>query len=168
LAPVVIDPLHAPGPEGASPYLIIFTACVRVLDMETEAGARQVLTAVRDTRASDADRMRLTTIILKSASDAARHILEDMMTTMEWKDEWVENYFKEIRELAIQRARERGLGRGLEEAKVEYLLKALDKRGLELTMEQRDRVSACTDIAQLDQWFDRALTAETTADIFAD
>lgn len=75
--------------------------------METEAGARQVLTAVRDTRASDADRMRLTTIILKSASDAARHILEDMMTTMEWKDEWVENYFKEIRELAVQRARER-------------------------------------------------------------
>jgi hypothetical protein len=42
---------------------------------------------------------------LESASDAARHSLEDMMTTMEWKDEWVENYFKEIRELAIQRAR---------------------------------------------------------------
>ena len=160
LRPVVIDPLHAPGLDNASPYLVIFAACVRVLDMETEAGARQVLTAIRDTPGSDADRKGLTTIILKSASDAARHILRDMMTMTEWKDDFIESY--------VNVGLEQGLEQGLELAKAEYLLKALDKRGLDLTMEQREQVSACTDVAQLDRWFDRALTVATTADVFKD
>lgn len=150
LWPVVIDPLHAPGLDNASPYLVIFAACVRVLDMETEVGARQVLAAIRDTRASDADRKGLTTIILKSASDAARQILRDMMTMTEWKDDFIESY----------------VNVGLEQAKAEYVLKALDKRGLDLTVEQRAQISACTDIAKLDRWFDRALTAATAADVF--
>jgi len=120
--------------------------------METEGGARQVLAAVRATHASDADRLRLTTIILKSASDAARQILRDMMTMTEWKDDFIESY----------------VSVGLEQAKAEYVLKALDKRGLDLTAAQREQVSACTDLAQLDRWFDRALTAATTADVFSD
>ena len=120
--------------------------------METEAGARQVLTAVRATHASDAERTALSTIILKSASDAARKILRKMMTMTEWKDDFIESY----------------VDVGREEAKAEYVLKALDKRGLDLTTEQRAQISACTDLAQLDQWFDRALTAATTADVFTD
>jgi hypothetical protein len=32
----------------------------------------------------------------------------------------------------------------------------------------RERLNAATDLAQLDRWFDRALTAATTAEIFAD
>ena len=147
MRPVVIDPLHAPGLDNASPYLVIFAACVGGLDLETEGGARQVLTAIRATRASDADRKQLTTIILKSASDAARQILRDMMTMTEWKSDFIESYVTV----------------GLEQAKAEYVLKTLDKRGLDLTMEQRHHVSACTDLAQLDQWFDRALTATTAA-----
>ena len=35
-----------------------------------------------------------------------------------------------------------------------------------MTAEQRELVSSCTDIAQLDEWFDSALTAETAAEIF--
>jgi hypothetical protein len=38
------------------------------LRLPSETGARQVLAAIRDTRASDADRKRLTTIILKSVA----------------------------------------------------------------------------------------------------
>ena len=37
-----------------------------------------------------------------------------------------------------------------------------------MTAAQREQVSACTDVAQLDQWFDRAVTAATTADVFKD
>jgi uncharacterized protein (DUF1778 family) len=62
------------------------------LDLETEAGARQVLAAIRDTHASDADRKQLTTLILKSASEAARQILRDMMTMTEWKDDFIESW----------------------------------------------------------------------------
>ena len=81
--PIVIDPSHTPDLAGASPYLIIFTACVRVLDLETESGARQVLAAVRDTGASDADRKRLATskhIVVGDRSLNARGFLNDIDT----------------------------------------------------------------------------------------
>ncbi len=37
-----------------------------------------------------------------------------------------------------------------------------------LSPEQRQRVSSTTDPAQLDLWFDRAITAGTAAEVFAD
>jgi hypothetical protein len=49
--PLVIDPLHAPAEEGASPYLTLFLACLPALNMETEDTARRVLAAIRDTGA---------------------------------------------------------------------------------------------------------------------
>ena len=42
----------------------------------------------------------------------------------------------------------------------------MDSRAIEVTAEQREQVTACTDIARLDEWFDSSLTAETAADIF--
>jgi hypothetical protein len=35
-----------------------------------------------------------------------------------------------------------------------------------VTDQQRDEVSSCADIAQLDEWFDRALVANSAADVF--
>jgi hypothetical protein len=35
-----------------------------------------------------------------------------------------------------------------------------------VTIRQRDQVSSCTDIAQLDEWLDSALAADIAADIF--
>ena len=172
LWPVVIDPLHAPGLDNASPYLVIFAGCVGGVDLETEAGARQVMAAIRETHASDADRKQLSTIILKSASDAARQILRNMMTMTEWKDDFIESYvnvgLEKGREEGLEKGREQGLEQGLERAKAECMLKLLDSRGLDLTEAQREQVSACTDLGQLDRWFDRALTAATTADVFRD
>jgi hypothetical protein len=168
LAPEVIDPLNAPGGDGASPYLAIFAACMGAIDLEAEHGARQVLTAIRDTRASTADRKRLTTIILKVASGAARQILEDMMTTIDWKDDFVERYFEEIEQRAIEQAIEKGLEKGLEKGKAEYLLKILDARRIEVSDQQREQVNSCTDPAMLDRWFDRALTAASAEDVFKD
>ena len=46
------------------------------------------------------------------------------------------------------------------------LLRLLDKRGLVLTDPLRERVLACTDEAQLQEWFDRALTAGQVDEIF--
>jgi hypothetical protein len=46
-----------------------------------EGNARRVLAAIRDTGGSHAERKRLTAIILKRATDAAREILEALMET---------------------------------------------------------------------------------------
>ena len=160
LAPEVIDLLNAPGADGASPYLAIFAACIGAIDMETERGARQVLTAIQNTGASTADRERLTTIILTIASSAAQQILEDMMTTIEWKSDFIEGFHRQ--------GLEEGREQGLEQGKAEYLIKIIDARRIAMTDQERQQVTSCTDLTQLDQWFDRALTATTAADIFKD
>jgi hypothetical protein len=88
--------------------------------------------------------------MLNLASDAARRRLETMMTTMEWKSDFIEGYVQQ----------------GEVKAKSEAVLKIIDSRAINVTAEQREQVASCTDIAQLNEWFDSALTAETAADIF--
>jgi hypothetical protein len=164
LRPIVIDPVQAPDKQGASPYLTLFLACLRALDMETETGARSVLAAIRDTGASHADRKRLTTIILKRASDAARQILEALMQTEEWKDDFVESYVK----IGVDQGREEGREEGAAETKAQDVLKLMNLRGLKPTKEQRAKVTAVAGLANLEAWFERAATAATAADVFRD
>jgi plasmid stabilization system protein ParE len=164
LRPIVIDPLHAPSAEGASPWLVIFDACLGVLELRTEPGARRILNAVHDSATSAADRKRLITLILKAAPAAARQILEDLMATTEWKSDFVESFVN----VGIEKGLEQGIVEGAIRAKAEGILKVLDARLLKPTEDQRGQVNAATDLAQLDRWFDRALTAATVAEVFAD
>jgi hypothetical protein len=164
LWPIVIDPLHAPSTEGASSWLVIFDACLGVLELGTEPGARRILDAVHDSGRSAADRKRLITLILKAAPAAARQILEDLMATTEWKSDFVESFVN----VGIEQGREQGIVEGAIRAKAEDILKILNARQLKPTKDQRELVNAATDLAQLDRWFDRALTADTTAEVFAD
>jgi hypothetical protein len=152
LAPIVIDSGDPPGYDGGGPFLTVFAASMGGIDMATERGARMVLNAMASTEVSDADRLRMTAIILRLASDAARQTLEAMMQTSEYEKTFIE------------RIHDQGEVKG--EAKA--LLKLLDKRSLALSDEQREKVRTCTDAAQLDLWFDRAITASSTAEVFAD
>jgi hypothetical protein len=162
LRPEVIGPLNAPGVGSASPYLAIFAAFMGAMNLEEDQGARAFLTAVRESGAGVADRKRLSTIMLNLASDAARRRLETMMTTMEWKSDFIEGFVQE----GLQKGIQQGLQQGEVKAKSEDVLKVIDSRAINLTAEQREQVTSCTDIAQLDEWFDSALTADTAADIF--
>jgi hypothetical protein len=153
LAQVVIDSGGPPGRDGTGgPYLTVFAASMGGIDMESEPGARRVLDAMASAGVSDADRLRMTTIIMRLASDAARQILEAMMTTSEYEKTFVERIHDQ----------------GIAEGKAEAVLKLLDARHLAPTNEQRQQVTSCTDAVQLDLWFDRAITAGTAAEVFAD
>jgi hypothetical protein len=153
LTPVVIDSSGPPGRDGAGgPYLTVFAASMGGIDLESEAGARRVLDAIASTEVSDADRSRLMTIMLRLASDAARHILEAMMTTSEYE------------KTLAERIHDQGIAEGTAGA----VLRLLDARHLAPSQEQRDRVASCTDAAQLNLWFDRAITAGTAAEVFTD
>jgi hypothetical protein len=160
LAPIVIDSGGPPGRDGAGgPYLTVFAASMGGIDMGSEPGARRVLDAMASAEVSDADRLRMTAIILRLASDAARQILEAMMTTSEYEKTFVER----IHDQGIAE----GEAKGKAEGKAEDVLKLLDARGLSLSKEQRQRVTSCTDPAQLDLWFERAITVRTVAEVFA-
>jgi hypothetical protein len=156
LYPIVIDPAHAPDGAGAGPYLTLFLACLPALDMADEATAARVLGAIRDTGGSHAERSRLTAIILKRAAPDARKILEGLMKTDEWKDDFIESYVKI------------GVDQGEASTKAQDLLKVIDAHNLKPTQEQRAMVTADAGLDKLNRWFDRALTAATAADVFKD
>jgi hypothetical protein len=42
----------------------------------------------------------------------------------------------------------------------------LQARGLEITAEERARITACTDLAQLTTWVTRAATIRRTSELF--
>jgi hypothetical protein len=153
LAPVVIDSGGPPGRDGAGgPYLTVFAASMGGIDLESDAGAHRVLDAIASAEVGEADRLRMTAIILRLASDAARQILEAMMTTSEYEKTFVERIHDQ----------------GIAEGEAKAVLRLLDARHLAPSQEQRQRVTSCTDSAQLDLWFDRAITAGTAAEVFAD
>ena len=94
------------------------------------------------------------------------------MATTEWKNDFVESFVKvgieKGLEQGIEQGREQGIVEGIIRAKAEAILKVLDARNLKPTKDQRGQVNVATDLAQLDRWFDRALTAASAAEVFAD
>jgi hypothetical protein len=104
--------------------------------------------------------------MLNLASDAARRRLETMMTTMEWKSDFIEGFVQEGLQKGMRQGLRQGLQQGEVKARSEDVLKIIDSRAIKVTAEQREQVTSSIDIAQLDEWFDSALTAETAADIF--
>lgn len=52
---------------------------------------------------------------------------------------------------------------GRVESRAEDILRILEVRGVAVADDVRQRITACTDLAVLDVWFERAVTA-TTAD----
>jgi hypothetical protein len=161
LTPIVIDSGGPPGADGNdSPCLTVFAASMGGIDLESESGAHRVLDAIASPSITDADRLRMTAIILNLASDAARQILEAMMTTAEYQKTFIER----IHDQGIAEGEAKGETAG----KAEAVLKLLDARGLAPTDDQRRQVTASTDAAHLDLWFDRAITASTAAEVFAD
>jgi hypothetical protein len=169
LAPIVIDRGAPPGRDGAgSPYLTVFAASMGGINMRTEPGARRVLDAIASPEVTETDRLRMLTIILRLTDDAARHLLEAMMTTAEYEKTLVEK----IHDQGIAEGKAEGItegeARGKAEGEARAVLRLLDARGLALSQEQRQQVTSCTDAAQLDRWLDRAITAGTVAEVFAD
>jgi hypothetical protein len=161
LAPIVVDRAGLPGRRRpARPYLTVFAASMGGINLGTEPGARRVLDAIASPEVSETDRLRMLTIILRLADDAARHLLEAMMTTAEYEKTFVEK----IHDQGIAEGEAKGEAKG--EARA--VLRLLDARGLAPSQEQRQQVTSCTDATQLDRWLDRAITAGTVAEVFAD
>jgi hypothetical protein len=66
----------------------------------------------------------------------------------------------------LQQGEEKGLEKGAVKSKIEDLIKVIKARGLELTQAQLELVTSCSDRSQLATWFDQALDAKTTDEIF--
>ncbi len=68
--------------------------------------------------------------------------------------------------------REEGIEQGLEQGRIqdrqEMILRILEWRGIPVPDSVRERVVACTDLAQLEVWAQRAVGATNGAELFAE
>jgi predicted transposase YdaD len=97
-------------------------------------------------------------------SSALRDTILDVIT--EEKRAMHMSVYDEMRTEGRAEIRTEGRTEGKAEGKLELLLQLLAHRGLVLDDDLRARVTACTNEAQAQRWFDRALTATTLAAIF--
>jgi hypothetical protein len=162
LYPIVVDPRTFPSWEDAGPYLTILAGATKAIDLGTPGGRDAVLTAIEQTGASHADTAALTTIILGVADAAARGELEALMASPKFHSTFVDGLLQQGEEKGL----EKGLEKGAVKSKVEDLIKVIKSRGLELTTAQLKLVTSCADLSQLATWFDQALDAKTTDEIF--
>lgn len=60
-----------------------------------------------------------------------------------------------------------GFREGFTRSLTRCILYVLESRGIDVPADVRERVSSCTDLGQLDRWFDRAYEVDLAGDIFA-
>lgn len=76
-----------------------------------------------------------------------------------------EELIEQGRQQGLARGREEGREEGLTRGRAEDILRILTARGVDVGEEARQRILTCTDVATLDRWFDRSLTATTLSDV---
>ncbi|WP_152990452.1 hypothetical protein [Sphaerimonospora mesophila] len=61
-----------------------------------------------------------------------------------------------------------GLAEGLAKGEARAVLTILEVRGIPVSDAERARITACSDLKQLDEWARRAVTVTSTGDLFTD
>jgi hypothetical protein len=62
--------------------------------------------------------------------------------------------------------RDEGRTQGRAQGRAEDILRILGRRGLDVSDADRERIASCNDLDTLGRWFDRAITAPSTEEIF--
>jgi len=62
----------------------------------------------------------------------------------------------------------KGFAKGLAKGQARYVLRLLARRGIPVDAKARRRIQSCQDIRLLDQWFDRAWTASSLAEVLGE
>lgn len=162
LRAVVVGPHNVPvivDEEVARDYvpLTVLSALTHAKDADIGAILTTLAAALRkmDDRQEAYDLAEITGVGL--ANTQAEEIWRKMMAI---DTSWYRSAFS-------QQLRAEGRAEGIVEERTHKLLRVLDSRGVPITDEQRNRLADCTDLEQLDEWFDRALTATTADEVFA-
>lgn len=153
---LVVGRLPGAGGPVFAPELTVLNVLTGDLEMTTREA--RMLALVNLASAVPERRVAYTRIIKAVIPEPAKKALEDLMKT-EIKDPFIDAFVAE--------GLARGLARGLAKGEAQMLLKYLDSR-FTVPARIRDRVMASTDTAQLEAWFDRAISAATLDEVFTD
>jgi hypothetical protein len=172
LAPIVIGPDTTPAPGGpgasqVSAELAVLAVLTGALDLRDGQTRRLVLQAIA---AVDAGRREIYTRLIRATAPAAvRRALEELMATA-FRDEFIDGLLDQGRAQGLAegeaRGRAEGEARGRAEGEAAMLLRVLAARGFTVPDDLRQRIQSCTDLARLEAWGDRAVTATSLDEIF--
>ena len=83
-----------------------------------------------------------------------------------YKSQFVEGWYQQGVTAGKAEGKEEGKAEGEARTRAADILRVLKSRNLRLTPAQRELIQECTDLDQLDTWFDRSLTATKAGEIF--
>jgi predicted transposase YdaD len=88
----------------------------------------------------------------------------------QYQSEFVRKFIAQGRAEGRQEGRQEGLEEGQEKGRLEgglmALFKVLDARGLEVDDASRQRLMACTELTQLEDWLRQAVTVQSVQELF--
>jgi hypothetical protein len=154
LTPLVIGPRSVPvvcdeRQAERDPELAVLSALAHGRGPEAAEVATAALTAA--SRLDDDRAALYVDLVLAHVGVAARVFLEELMASRnyEYQSDFARRYF----------------GQGRAEGRAEALLTVLAARGLEVPDDARQRILSCTDLALLDTWLTKAITANSVSDV---
>jgi hypothetical protein len=118
------------------------------------------LAAVNAVMALPAEQRLLYSALIEQAlSEAARKAMA--------MDSQVERFFSDAQRQSFDRGKAEGEAEGEAKGEAKALLVILRRRGVAVTSDQQHRILACTDVATLDRWLDRAFSVASAEELFA-
>ena len=169
LVPLVLGPQAVPVVRDAaaaelSPELAVLSVMLHGHGADALEVATAALTAARGL---DDERAKLyADLVVASVDGAARAILEALMVSgkYEYQSDFARRYVAQGK----AEGREEGMAEGRVEGRAHSLLAVLAARGLEVPEDVRARIVACPDVARLDTWLARAVSAVSAAEVVRD
>jgi flagellar biosynthesis/type III secretory pathway protein FliH len=79
----------------------------------------------------------------------------------------IEKFFTEAHRRSYDQGKAEGKAEGEAEGEARALIMILKRRGLAITDEQQRQIVTCADLATLDRWLDRALSAASVDELLA-
>ncbi|WP_439082530.1 hypothetical protein [Streptomyces sp. WL006] len=160
--PLVLGPHNVPVVTDAARAaddipMAVFSAITHSNDHDIAAILEALAKALRD---MDADAAAVFAEFTEAGLGAtpAREIWRNLMGTG----------LSHFRGFVAESFRDEGRVEGRLEGRAEDILRILDLRGVPVPEAARQRVSACTDLAVLDVWLERAVTAPSADAVFGD
>jgi hypothetical protein len=164
LVPLVLSPDRVPvvtevAQAVRAPELAVLSAMAHGAHPE-HAGVLDALVGALGT--VDQERFTLySDLVLAALPVAARRYLEALVntSTYEYQSEFVRRY--------VFQGRAEGRAEGEAKGEARAVLAVLEARNIQVPEPARARITACTDLDQLDVWVRRAVTASEVDDLFA-
>ncbi|MEV4578054.1 hypothetical protein AB0K16_32885 [Nonomuraea jabiensis] len=150
--PVITDPQEA----VARPAMAIMAVMAHGRDRKVVEAFAMALAELRDEHAAKYYEYAYS----MSAPDVRRLLEEIIMTSTTWP------VYSPFAREHYGRGQAEGKAEGKAEEAVRMLLLVLGARGFDIPDDMRTRISTCADLAQLESWTTRAVTAQSLEDLF--